>query len=91
MVLKDLLRENIIKKEDILEINVYRYEFGYPIYKLGYEKHLNNLLSYIKGIKNFETAGRQGKFQYINGHVAMQMGFEAAEKIHKSLDDKERY
>jgi len=85
MVLKDLLRENIVKEEDVLEMNVYRYEFGYPIYKLGYEQHLNNLLNYIKTVKNFETAGRQGLFQYINGHVAMQMGFEAAEKIIKNI------
>jgi len=81
MVLKDLLREGIVKKEDILDMNVYRYEYGYPVYRLGYEKHLNNLFSYIASIKNFETAGRQGRFNYINGHVAMQMGFEAAEKI----------
>ncbi|MEA2016154.1 MAG: FAD-dependent oxidoreductase [Actinomycetota bacterium] len=84
MVLKDLLREDIIKKKEILDMNVYRYEYGYPVYKLGYEKHLGNLLDYIKEMENFETAGRQGKFNYINGHVAMQMGFEAAENIIKN-------
>jgi len=86
MVLKDLLREDIVKKEEILDMNVYRYEYGYPVYRLGYEKHLNNLLNYIGSMENFETAGRQGRFNYINGHVAMQMGFEAAEKIHISLE-----
>lgn len=84
MVLKDLLREHIIQEKDVIEINVYRYEFGYPIYKLGYEHHLNNLLDYIKKINNFETAGRQGRFQYINGHIAMQMGFKAAERLIKN-------
>src|SRR4030042_1703526 len=88
MVLKDLLREKIIEEKDVLEVNVYRYEFGYPIYKLGYEKHLNNLLDYIKTIKNFETAGRQGRFQYVNGHIAMQMGHKAADKIKKFLDSE---
>ncbi len=85
MVLKDLLREDIIKEEDILEMNVYRYEYGYPVYKLGYEKHLGNLLSYIENMENFETAGRQGRFNYINGHVAMQMGFETAENIIRKI------
>ncbi len=84
MVLKDLLREKIIEEEDVLEMNVYRYEYGYPIYKLGYEQHLNNLLNYIGNIENFETAGRQGRFQYVNGHIAMHMGFKAAEKIIKN-------
>jgi protoporphyrinogen oxidase len=84
-VIKDLLRENIIKEQDILEINVYRYKCGYPIYKLGYEKHLNNLLEYIKNFKNFKTTGRQGLFQYINGHIAIKMGFDAAQNIIHSI------
>ncbi len=85
-VLNDLLREDIIRKEDIIEMNVYRYEFGYPIYKLGYEKHLDNLLNYIKTISNFKTAGRQGRFQYINGHIAMQMGFDVAAKLTEGIN-----
>jgi protoporphyrinogen oxidase len=85
MVLKDLLREDIIKEEDVMEMNVYRYEYGYPVYKLGYEKNLGNLLGYIENMENFETAGRQGRFNYINGHIAMQMGFEAAENIIKKI------
>jgi protoporphyrinogen oxidase len=84
-VLKDLIKEGIVNEEDVLEINVYKYEFGYPIYKLDYDKHLNSLVDFIGKIKNFETAGRQGKFQYINGHVAMQMGLETAEIIHKNF------
>lgn len=88
MVLKDLLREDIIKKEEVLDMNVYRYEYGYPVYKLGYEKHLENLLNYIENMENFETAGRQGRFNYINGHIAIQMGLEAAEKIIKKLAGK---
>jgi len=86
MVLKDMLREDIIKKEDVLDMNVYRYEYGYPIYKLGYENHLNNLLNHIGSIRNFETAGRQGRFKYINSHVAIKMGFEAAEETIRKID-----
>jgi len=80
-VLEDLLRENIIEKRDVLEANVYRYEFGYPVYRLGYERHLNRLFEFIQNINNMETAGRQGRFQYINGHIAIQMGFKAARKM----------
>ncbi len=80
-VLRDLLREEIIDREDIIEMNVYRYEHGYPIYRLGYEKHLERLLKYIGSVKNLETAGRQGRFQYVNGHIAIQMGFDAAQNL----------
>lgn len=85
MVLKDLYRENLIAEDDVLEVNVYRYQYGYPIYKLGYEDHLNKILDYINSIENLETAGRQGLFKYINGHIAIKMGFEAADNIIKLI------
>lgn len=87
MVIKDLLKEDIIKEEEILEAHAYKYKFGYPIYKLGYEEHLSNIINFIGNIKNIETAGRQGLFQYINGHIAMQMGFETAGNLIKAIDN----
>lgn len=84
-VIDDLLRENLLSQNDILEINVYRYKYGYPIYKIGYDKNLQKLLDYLENFKNFKTAGRQGLFQYINGHIAIQMGFDAAEDLIRSI------
>jgi len=86
MVIQDLLRENLITRQEILEVHVYKYKHGYPIYSKGYEENLDNLLDYISKIKNLETAGRQGLFQYINGHIAIQTGFNAAEEIIKSIE-----
>ncbi len=86
--LEDVFRENITSKDDILEVNVYRYRYGYPVYKLGYEKHLKKLQDFFDGIHNLETAGRQGLFQYVNGHIAIKMGFDAAEKIISALSGK---
>ena len=79
--ISDLEREKIIKEKDILETHVYRYRYGYPVYKLGFENNLEIIMNFINDIKNMDTAGRQGLFQYINGHIAIQMGFDAAEKI----------
>ena len=84
-VIDDLLKENLLSQNDILEVNVYRYKYGYPIYKLGYEENLQKLLDYLGNFKNFETAGRQGLFQYINGHIAIQMGFNAAADLIKNI------
>jgi len=39
------------------------------------------LLEAIAATANMETAGRQGRFQYINSHVAMKTGYEAAERL----------
>ena len=85
--LEDVFRENLVSQKEILEVNVYRYRYGYPVYELGYEEHLQRLTKFFNGIRNFETAGRQGLFHYINGHIAIKMGFNAADKIIKNLQD----
>lgn len=84
-VLIDLSREKILDEKDILEKHVYRYRYGYPIYKLGFENNMDRILAYLNTIINLETAGRQGLFQYVNGHIAIQMGFNAAEDLIKNI------
>ena len=84
-VKKDLFKEKIIEENDIIEIHTYRYEFGYPVYYLGYEKDLEIINDFInKNLKNTKTTGRQGSYHYINGHIAIKMGIDTA----KEIDDK---
>lgn len=80
-VIGDLLRESILKREEILEAHVFRARHAHPMYTLGYEKALATLLEAFGGLENLETAGRQGRFQYVNTHVAMKMGYEAADRL----------
>lgn len=84
-VLNDLLRENILTREEIEELHVFRAKHAHPMYTLGYERALATLFAELGGLKNFETAGRQGRFQYINTHVAMKMGAEAADRLAEKL------
>ena len=39
------------------------------------------LLDAVEQTANMETAGRQGRFAYINTHIAMKMGYEAADRL----------
>lgn len=80
-VIGDLLREGILRREEILEAHVFRARHAHPMYTLGYEKAVAALLEAFGRLENFETAGRQGRFQYVNTHVAMKMGYESAERL----------
>jgi protoporphyrinogen oxidase len=80
-VVGDLTREGLVKESEILEIHIFRSRHAYPMYTLGYEQALAACLKAFESLKNFETAGRQGRFQYINTHVAMKMGYEAADRL----------
>ena len=81
MVIKDLIKENLIHQEEILEAHVFKAPNAYPIYLLDYEKNLKVIFNWVDSIPNLQTIGRQGRFQYINSHVAMKMGYNAADNI----------
>jgi protoporphyrinogen oxidase len=80
-VTADLAREKIVERGDIMAAHVFRARHAYPVYTLGYEKALGALLAAFAGLDNAETAGRQGRFQYVNTHIAMRMGVSAADAL----------
>lgn len=80
-VLADLVAEGLLTREQVIESHVFRAEHAYPIYNLHYEKNVELLLKAFDEMHNMETAGRQGRFQYVNTHIAMKMGYEAADRL----------
>ncbi|PIR16132.1 MAG: FAD-dependent oxidoreductase, partial [Elusimicrobia bacterium CG11_big_fil_rev_8_21_14_0_20_64_6] len=80
-VVADLERENILSRGEIEETHIFRARHAQPMYTLGYEQALAALLAAFDGLGNVETCGRQGRFQYVNTHVAMKMGYEAADRL----------
>jgi protoporphyrinogen oxidase len=85
-VMDDLLRENLITRDEVMEMHVFRAEHAYPIYLLDYEQHKTTVLDAIDRSANMETAGRQGRFAYVNTHIAMKMGYEAGDRLAKKLE-----
>lgn len=85
-VLADLIAEKLLTRDQVVEMHVFRAQHAYPIYALHFEKHVEILLKAISELANMETAGRQGRFQYVNTHVAMKMGYEAADRLAAKLE-----
>lgn len=85
-VLEDLIAEKLLTREDVIEMHVFRARHAYPIYTLYYEQHLARLLQFFDQLANAETAGRQGRFAYINTHIAMKMGYQAADRLITKLE-----
>lgn len=80
-VIKDLIAKSIIKKSEIIDIHVYKLEHAYPIYAKGFNDGLKNIFDYLSKIPNLKTIGRNGRFQYINSHIAVRHGYDAADQI----------
>lgn len=48
---------------------------SYPVYKIGFEKSLERLISQLDSLENFKSIGRQGSYNYIGTLDAMDIGF----------------
>jgi protoporphyrinogen oxidase len=84
-VLDDLLAEKLLTRDDVIEMHVFRAQHAYPIYSLYYEDQLARLFKFFGDLANGETAGRQGRFAYVNTHIAMKMGYEATDRLMTKL------
>jgi protoporphyrinogen oxidase len=84
-VTADLVREKILERGEIASHTIFRTRHAQPMYLLGYEAALKTLLDAFAALDNAETAGRQGRFQYVNTHIAMRMGMDAADRLDAKL------
>ena len=84
-IMTDLEGESICTRDEVVEINILNAAHGYPIFDLGFEKHLEAVNRFVDSLENVQTTGRQGGFCYPNMHKAMRMGADAAEKVLKKV------
>jgi protoporphyrinogen oxidase len=59
----------------VLSKKVIRLPKSYPVFQVGFEKGLSELLNTIDRFENFRTIGRQGAFNYIGTLDAMDIGY----------------
>lgn len=80
-VIDELVADGLLAREDLISAHVFKAEHGYPIYRVGYEARLAATLQGLAEYENISTIGRQGRFAYINTHVAMKMGYDLAREL----------
>ena len=87
-VVRELIKEGLITADMIKESHAFRSEYAYPVFTIGFEENLNTILKALGQHRNLLTTGRQGMFKYINIHVAIRMGYEAADEIGRILNER---
>lgn len=76
-----LERLGYIKGHEVVDSLVLRVPNAYPLFEIGYEKHLVILYEYLARFTNLHIAGRAGMFKYYNMDHAIDSGMKTAEKI----------
>lgn len=84
VVLNSLETAGIPVKSGIKDVAARRLTNAYPIYDIGYEKYFESMDSYIDGVQNLLTFGRQGLFAHDNTHHALYMAYAAADCLDES-------
>jgi protoporphyrinogen oxidase len=74
-----LVREGLLKKEEILHSFLQRVPDAYPVYALDYRRHLSIVLDFITQFPNLYLSGRTGRFNYLNMDKIMEEAFALAQ------------
>ena len=81
LVVDGLVQEGRLTAAEVEAAHVYRERHAYPVYRVGFESRLECVLDHLDSVTNLRSTGRQGRFGYVNIHVAMKMGQEAADSL----------
>lgn len=77
----DLVQLELLSQDEIEDFAIVRVANAYPIYDVGYEERVGKLLDWLKDEAGITTAGRQGRFLYINQDAAIRSGREAGRDV----------
>ncbi|MDQ6671114.1 MAG: FAD-dependent oxidoreductase, partial [Chloroflexota bacterium] len=79
LVAGGLARAGIPLQAPIQQVVTRRLAQAYPIYRRGYERHFEELDSWLGGVNRLLSFGRQGLFAHDNTHHALYMAYCAAD------------
>ena len=83
----ELVKINIIDKEDVLDSHLERVKKAYPAYFDTY-REIDKLITYLNGFSNLYCIGRNGQHHYNNMDHSMMTAMVAVEKIINNDKDK---
>jgi protoporphyrinogen oxidase len=80
LVVGDLDRAGIIRKEDVIVRDTRRIEYAYPVYDRDYGKNVATLRRYFEGL-GIHQLGRFAEFDYINSDECIHRALKLADKL----------
>jgi len=78
---EDLARIGLVRPEWVDGHYAVRLRRAYPVYKLGYDEHLQVIGEYLGRFENLHNVGRNASFLYTSSDHYIDMGLKAAENV----------
>ena len=74
MIRNDLLNEKLIKKDQIIDYDIFDMNNAYPILDINIKEKKKRILSYLHTFENMYLIGRNAEFQYLHTHDIISKG-----------------
>jgi protoporphyrinogen oxidase len=76
-----LTKIDLLTKDDVTSVHLFRQSAVYPVYDLEYETHIQTIMQWLDSFQNLYAVGRPGRFRYTNQDHSLEMGILAAQSI----------
>jgi len=67
--------------DTVFDYKVVRTAKTYPLYEIGFSRHLLKIRDYLKGFTNLQLVGRYGTYKYNNLDHSLETGIKGAQNI----------
>ncbi|MFO0940718.1 MAG: FAD-dependent oxidoreductase [Pirellulales bacterium] len=81
MAIRELQKTSLLHSQTITNSHIIRIPRSYPVYRIGYNRHVEVIANFLKSIDGLSVIGRYGSFKYNNQDHSILMGLLAAENI----------
>ena len=83
----ELERTGLLKGAHVIGGSVARAARAYPVYRQGYQEHLDVVIGYVRQFENLQAMGRYGMFKYNNADHSILTALLAVENLYGANHD----
>jgi protoporphyrinogen oxidase len=83
----EIARTGLTRGARVLDGTVVRVPRAYPVYRRGYEQHLDVIVAWLRRFRNLQTMGRYGMFKYNNADHSILTALLCVENLHGAAHD----
>jgi protoporphyrinogen oxidase len=83
----EMAKTGLLRGAPVIDGTAVRVPRAYPVYKRGYERHLDVLITYLRRFQNLQTMGRYGMFKYNNADHSILTALLSVENLYGSGHD----
>jgi protoporphyrinogen oxidase len=85
LIVNDLDRAGILRKEDVILRDTRRIEYAYPVYDRNYGRNVETIRQYFASL-GIDQLGRFAEFDYINSDECIHRALRMAERLNATAE-----